>query len=215
MKLVVGAKSWQCAHSHTVGEEDLNARQDQHQSLSLFGLLYARGVVSLDPRIMSPEAGGTEGVAGSQSMSTALHRSPNKLWRSNSIFSYLIIRLGLNSDKCAKRWRYKYGARHTKKIRAVFFFWLINYHGETFINWFYANGKKIFISKTKNIDLKDCKRMGQQQTRFNTWKYWTLRKVRTEEVCFSFSLHFLHLIIAELSFFPHHLHSIKIFSCKS
>jgi hypothetical protein len=30
--------------------------------------------------------GGT-GVAGSQPMSTAVHRSPNKLWRSNSIFN--------------------------------------------------------------------------------------------------------------------------------
>jgi hypothetical protein len=27
------------------------------------------------------------GVAGSQLMSTAVHRSPNKLWRSNSIFN--------------------------------------------------------------------------------------------------------------------------------
>jgi hypothetical protein len=37
VKLVVGAKSWQCAHSHTVGEEDLNDRQDKHQSLPVFG----------------------------------------------------------------------------------------------------------------------------------------------------------------------------------
>jgi hypothetical protein len=29
---------------------------------------------------------GEGGVAGSQPMSTAVHRSPNKLWRSNSIF---------------------------------------------------------------------------------------------------------------------------------
>ncbi len=36
---------------------------------------------------MSPNAGGGEGVAGSQPMSTAVHRSPNKLWRSNSIFN--------------------------------------------------------------------------------------------------------------------------------
>ncbi len=27
------------------------------------------------------------GVAGSQLMSTAVHRSPNKLWRSNAIFN--------------------------------------------------------------------------------------------------------------------------------
>ncbi len=37
------------------------------------------------PSYMSQNAGGG-GVAGSQLMSTAVHRSPNKLWRSNSIF---------------------------------------------------------------------------------------------------------------------------------
>ncbi len=35
---------------------------------------------------MSPIAGGW-GIAGSQPMSSAVHRSPNKLWRSNSIFN--------------------------------------------------------------------------------------------------------------------------------
>ncbi len=34
--------------------------------------------------------GGGEGVAGSQPMSTAVHRRPNKLWRSNSIFNLCI-----------------------------------------------------------------------------------------------------------------------------
>ncbi len=38
------------------------------------------------PSYMSPNAGGRGGVARSQPMSTAVHRSPNKLWRSNSIF---------------------------------------------------------------------------------------------------------------------------------
>jgi hypothetical protein len=33
-----------------------------------------------------PGCGWRGGVAGPQSMSTAVHRSPNKLWRSNSIF---------------------------------------------------------------------------------------------------------------------------------
>jgi hypothetical protein len=36
---------------------------------------------------MSPNAGGGGGVAGSQPMSTAVHRSPNKLFRSNSTFN--------------------------------------------------------------------------------------------------------------------------------
>ncbi len=35
----------------------------------------------------NPNAGGWGGVAGSQPMTTAVHRSPNKLWRSNSIFN--------------------------------------------------------------------------------------------------------------------------------
>jgi hypothetical protein len=40
---------------------------------------------------------GEGGVAGSQPMSTgtAVHRSPNKLWRSNSIFNLWTERLGL------------------------------------------------------------------------------------------------------------------------
>ncbi len=33
------------------------------------------------------EGQGGGGVAGPQPMSTAVHRSPNKLWRSNSIFN--------------------------------------------------------------------------------------------------------------------------------
>jgi hypothetical protein len=35
---------------------------------------------------------GEGGVAGSQPVSTAEHRSPNKLWASNSIFNLLIDR---------------------------------------------------------------------------------------------------------------------------
>jgi hypothetical protein len=43
--------------------------------------------------LYEPKCGGWEGgVAGSQPMSTAIHRSPNKLWRSNSIwFSVLAL----------------------------------------------------------------------------------------------------------------------------
>ncbi len=36
---------------------------------------------------MSQNAGGGRGVAESQPMCTAVHRSTNKLWRSNSIFN--------------------------------------------------------------------------------------------------------------------------------
>ncbi len=39
--------------------------------------------------VYEPKCGGDggEGGAGSQPMSTAVHRSPNKLWRSNYIFN--------------------------------------------------------------------------------------------------------------------------------
>ncbi len=38
--------------------------------------------------VYEPKCGGRGGgVAGSQPISTAVHRSPNKLWRSNSIFN--------------------------------------------------------------------------------------------------------------------------------
>ncbi len=37
--------------------------------------------------------GGRGEVAGSQPMSTAVHRSPNKLWRSNSIFNLMPMSL--------------------------------------------------------------------------------------------------------------------------
>ncbi len=33
------------------------------------------------------KSGGREGIAGPQPMRTAVHKSPNKLWRSNSIFN--------------------------------------------------------------------------------------------------------------------------------
>jgi hypothetical protein len=46
---------------------------------------------------MSPNAGGERGVAGSQPMSGAVHRSPNKLWRSNSIFN--LCRRSCNSRR--------------------------------------------------------------------------------------------------------------------
>jgi hypothetical protein len=37
--------------------------------------------------LYEPKCGGRGEVAGSQPMNTAVHRSPNKLWRSNSIFN--------------------------------------------------------------------------------------------------------------------------------
>ncbi len=43
--------------------------------------------------VYEPKCGGRVGVAGSQPMSTAVHRSPNKLCRSNSIFSPLAYNL--------------------------------------------------------------------------------------------------------------------------
>jgi hypothetical protein len=47
-----------------------------------------RDVVYLgSPLYISPKNSGEGGVAGSRPMSAAVHRSPNKLWRSNSIFN--------------------------------------------------------------------------------------------------------------------------------
>ncbi len=39
------------------------------------------------PLVYEPECGGRGGVAGSQPMSTAVHRSPNELWCSNFIIN--------------------------------------------------------------------------------------------------------------------------------
>jgi hypothetical protein len=55
----------------------------------------------LAPSYMSPNAGGGGGVgvAGTQPMSTAVHRSPNKLWRFNSILK--LWWLSIKTDKFA------------------------------------------------------------------------------------------------------------------
>ncbi len=55
-------------------------------------VLVARGYKEMSS--MSPNAGGGCGdFAGSQPMSTAVHRSPNKLWRSNSMFNLWLVAL--------------------------------------------------------------------------------------------------------------------------
>jgi hypothetical protein len=67
------------------------------------------------PSYMSPNAGGRGGgVAGSQPVSTAVHRSPNKLWRYNSISTTVYLggepRQGVHGgDGCRPlpRWRGK------------------------------------------------------------------------------------------------------------
>jgi hypothetical protein len=53
---------------------------------------------------MSPNAGGGGGggMAGSQPTITAVHRSPNKLWRSNSIFNLWGWVLGQEGTKGSK-----------------------------------------------------------------------------------------------------------------
>ena len=48
--------------------------------------------------LYEPKCGGRGGVAGSQPMSTAEHRSPNKLWRSNSIFNLCAFSSLLSKD---------------------------------------------------------------------------------------------------------------------
>ncbi len=76
------------------------------RSNSIFNLCLAsrdlqRDVVCLSwptaPSYMSPNAG-ESGVAVSQPMRTDVHRSPNKLWRSNSIFNLCLASRGLLRD---------------------------------------------------------------------------------------------------------------------
>ncbi len=63
-----------------------------------FGCKYGTGTQGVSNRsrlswlinsvlVYEPKCGGRVGLLGSQPMSTAVHRSPNKLWRSNSIFN--------------------------------------------------------------------------------------------------------------------------------
>ncbi len=54
---------------------------------------------------IAPKGGRKRGVAGSQPMSTAVHRSPNKLWRSNSKLAFLTLSLQFSPRSKYKRWR--------------------------------------------------------------------------------------------------------------
>jgi hypothetical protein len=47
--------------------------------------------------VYEPKCEGRGGVAGSQSMSTAVHRSQNKLWISNSILNLYVLVLPVNN----------------------------------------------------------------------------------------------------------------------
>jgi hypothetical protein len=61
-------------------------------SRSAFSMRDPKPVTSV--LVYEPKCGGRGGVAGSQPMSTAVHRSPNKLWRSHSIFNLYIVTIG-------------------------------------------------------------------------------------------------------------------------
>ncbi len=65
------------------------------------------------PSYMSPKFGGREGVGGSQPMSTAVHRSPNKLWRSNSKFNLWFppTQWNLRGGRCSSV-NYKYKQKY-------------------------------------------------------------------------------------------------------
>ncbi len=52
--------------------------------------------------VYEPKCGGRGGVAGSQPMSTDVHRSPNKRWRSNYIFFFLSVYI-FSGLECAGR----------------------------------------------------------------------------------------------------------------
>ncbi len=78
---------------------------------------------------MSPNAGGGgfEGVAESQSMSTAVHRSPNKLWRTNSIFNlcmklriaFLDSTISNKKEMCSEKSSREHQEKFKKRISIV------------------------------------------------------------------------------------------------
>jgi hypothetical protein len=49
--------------------------------------------------VFEPKCGGRGRIAGSQPISTAVHKSPNKLWRSNSIFNLCHQKLNANMKR--------------------------------------------------------------------------------------------------------------------
>jgi hypothetical protein len=92
------------------------------------------------PSYMSPNAGGVGGVAGFQPMSTAVHRSPNKLWRSNSIFNlWLCCRKLATLEADANRGNERADGAE-KKIRWQNIF--TERHPRFFISYFLHNDKK-------------------------------------------------------------------------
>jgi hypothetical protein len=67
----------------TVTEGNLNGVQSYSGVTKICRLSWLTNTLVYEPKC----GGGGCGVAESQPMSTAVHRSPNKLWRSNSIFN--------------------------------------------------------------------------------------------------------------------------------
>ncbi len=81
-----------CQQSHT-------APADGQEVRSAFALTLVRGFtkrcrlswLTNSALVYDPKSGGGGGVAGSQPMSTAVHRSSNKLWRSNSLWFMILV----------------------------------------------------------------------------------------------------------------------------
>ncbi len=70
------------------------------------------------PSYISPHVWGRGGVGGSQPMSTAVIRSPNKLWRSNSIFNLWEVGLCKRPIHlcCVQSTSANYSQRHSDNI---------------------------------------------------------------------------------------------------
>ncbi len=64
---------------------------------------------------------GREGVAGSQPMSTAVHRSPNKLWRSNTIFNLWWEYINCSQMHECGNWERSRAASFWEYINWIFF----------------------------------------------------------------------------------------------
>jgi hypothetical protein len=94
--------------------------------------------------VYEPKCGGRGGVAGSQPMSTAVHRSPNKLWRSSSIFNlWLWCRKLATLEADANRGNERADGAE-KKIRWRTF--LTERHPRFFISYFLHIDKKKSLS---------------------------------------------------------------------
>jgi hypothetical protein len=111
---------------------------------------------------------GEGGVAGSQPISTAVHRSPNKLWRSNSIFNLqyilnplcinlfssfqdllpLVFKPNINFELLVTSWLPRLISKGTQSVPT-------GEEGASFSGWGGGGGLETFGIKMKNISVQN------------------------------------------------------------